>query len=128
MTGWCNGSAGFAVLYAAAARVLGRPVDLARAEAAALDAWTHPPPGPDLCCGATGAAYAMLSLSRATGHRRWVARARGLAEHAFHLRATGTGRTRRPQSLFQGTAGLVSLLVDLSTPGSATFPLIESLP
>jgi serine/threonine-protein kinase len=128
MTGWCNGSAGFVLLYLAAHRVLGRQVDLARAHAAAWDVSTRPAGSFDLCCGATGGAYALLAMARATGERRWVTRARALADYAFHHRDAAPKEALQSGNLFRGQAGLMLLLAELDDPGTATFPLIESLP
>lgn len=126
MPGWCNGSAGMALLWCAAHRQLGRPEDLVRAERAAMDAWTNPAGGWELCCGLTGRAYAALALARSTGRPLWLERARRLADRAFQARGSpGAAGPAQRASLFRGEAGLLLLQAELEQPGQARYPLFE---
>jgi len=120
---WCNGSAGLAQLWLLAGRVFPGARFEALAERAAWHAWQSPHEDADLCCGRTGRAYAMLSVYRATGARRWLDRARSLAdaaaEHPKRFRSTYR------MSLTKGHSGLALLAADLSRPEDACMPLLE---
>ena len=74
--GWCSGSAGHAVLWTLAHEELGDRRHLELAERAGRYAIDHPAADPDLCCGATGRGFALLSLYRATGRGELAGRGR----------------------------------------------------
>jgi serine/threonine-protein kinase len=122
-SGWCNGSAGFIPLWGAAARAFGRAEDLRRAEGAAWDAWQSQNAAWSLCCGTTGRAFALCEAARLTGDRRWVSRARILADQAVRQHDTDHSPSEHRHSLFRGEAGLTLLLAELEQPGAASFPL-----
>ena len=125
-SGWCNGSAGFVHLWAAAHRVFGREEELRRMEGAAIETWSSDNSAWSLCCGTTGRAFAMLTAARVTGKSRWLSRARVLASRAVRLCETDLTREHH-HSLFRGDAGLALLLAELEQPSLARFPLFETL-
>jgi len=120
-SGWCNGSAGFVLLFSLASRMLSDPSYFTLAAAAAEHTWRVRNPSPSLCCGATGDGYAYLNLYRATGNKLWLQRAGRSAEVAMNV-------DRHNYSLFVGKAGVVVLLSDLERPESAWIPLLEREP
>lgn len=123
--GWCNGSAGFVQLWAAAFRALGREEDLRRMEAAALDTWLSDTSDWSLCCGTTGRAFALLCAARVTGENRWISRARVLASRAVQF-CEGDNQPEHKHSLFRGDGGPTLLLAELDQPSVADFPVFES--
>lgn len=126
MPGWCQGSAGYVLLWSEAHHALGRAEFGALVERAAWNAWESPATVPSLCCGLGGRAYALLTCYRQTGAREWLTRAADLADRAArHAAAAGTNRPYA-MSLFKGDVGLAVLAADLAAPESACLPMFEA--
>jgi serine/threonine-protein kinase len=126
MPGWCNGNAGHVFLWTLAHELFDDPRQLELARRAAWGMWEQGVHFNNVCCGAAGCAYAMLSLFRRTGDREWLAKARGLG----HRIATQPDPPRpdtpgNAHSLYKGDIGLIVLLDDLEEPASARMPLFE---
>jgi serine/threonine-protein kinase len=120
---WCNGAAGHAQLWTCAERRWPDAGFDRLADAAAWTACDAPFEGPgDLCCGLAGRAYAVLARHRRTGERRWLARARVLAERAVARPAIPPHRL---DSLYHGDVGLALLVAELEAPELARMPLFE---
>jgi hypothetical protein len=139
---WCHGAPGAVFLWCAAHEVLGGAdaAYLRAAERAGELVWARGllKKGPGLCHGVSGNAYALLRLWRATRDDKWLQRARAFA--GFMVSEAGRADWSAPHngaSLFEGLAGGVCLLAELSAlDGAATpppavalammgFPLIE---
>lgn len=124
--GWCNGSAGFVLLYLLAHRSLG---DRAWLDVATAGAWhvCEAPLGiPDLCCGSAGRAYALLGLYRSTGEHAWLQRACSIAERAAADVRSRDVAEGEALGLFKGLLGLVTLVSDLRRPERSAMPLFEA--
>jgi len=121
--GWCHGSAGHAMLWAQAHRVLAdeRFLDLARA--AAEHSWIETVENGQLCCGSAGQAYASLCVHRLTGEGRYADRARAMLERSMTY--VGSPGMRR-DSLYKGDVGVALLEADLAEPYLSAMPLFES--
>lgn len=119
--GWCNGSAGYAMTFAALARLTGREDHIRAAERAALDAWSETIDYHDLCCGAGGAAYAQLTLHRLTGDQSWLARAAEMRDRAIE----SMGRMTPSFGLYKGAVGVSLLCLETAYPERARMPLFE---
>jgi serine/threonine-protein kinase len=120
MPGWCNGTAGYTMLFALAHEVLRAPTYADLAERAAASAWNIETPHGSLCCGNGGNGYAFLATYRLTGARVWLDRARVAARRAFGDRA------KLPRdSLYQGRVGIALLASELDRPATAAMPLFE---
>ncbi|MEE6165603.1 MULTISPECIES: serine/threonine protein kinase [unclassified Mycolicibacterium] len=117
--GWCNGSAGLAFLWTAAARAVGRPEYLKLATEAASACRPHDSGLHDLCCGTVGQAYACLNVYRETMDLLWLDKCKRLAAVAVN------GQSGPTSSLYKGSLGLNCLLLDLDTPKSSRMPLFE---
>ena len=125
MPGWCNGSAGFVHLWLLAHQLLGDEEFFRLAEGAAWHAWEAPKPeAPDLCCGLSGRAYALLALYRHTDDVEWLGRGRSLADRAVAAATSNPGEYR--DSLYRGDLGVAVLGADLTRPDDAAMPLFES--
>jgi serine/threonine-protein kinase len=124
MPGWCNGSAGFVFLWTLAysSTCDERFADLA--ESAAWNTWEDSTTLPDLCCGLTGRAYALLNFYRFSGKKVWLDRALTLGSRAASSYA-GNGQGEERLSLFGGEVGTAVLLADLKHPEEAFMPLFE---
>lgn len=118
-SGWCNGSAGLAFLWTAAARIVGRPEYLKLATGAASACRPHESGLHDLCCGTLGQAYACLNVYRETMDPLWLDKCKRLAAVAVN------GQSGPTSSLYKGSLGLNCLLLDLDNPESSRMPLFE---
>jgi serine/threonine protein kinase len=98
MSGWCNGPAGHALLWALA----------------------HDLPLGNLCCGLAGVGYACAAAHRVTGDAVWLSRARNAGRRACEDRSPEFHR----DSLYKGAVGAVLLLEQLDC-GSAAAPFVE---
>jgi serine/threonine-protein kinase len=121
MDGWCNGSAGYAMLYALAYEGLGESCYGELAERAALSACASSISLGTLCCGQAGIGYASLAAYRVTGSNQWVGRARASARLAALDRSPYMLR----DALYKGAVGVALLVDELSAPGAASMPLLE---
>lgn len=123
---WCNGAAGFALLWARAYEHTRDVVYLRHAREAARVTLTHVDGAPaDLCCGLAGRAYALLAMDRIAPDRDWFERACAMASRAATVMLGECGPW--PNGLYKGYPGLACLRHDLSTPPAARagFPLVE---
>jgi serine/threonine-protein kinase len=125
MPGWCQGSAGYVLLWSQAHRTFGRDGYGALVERSAWNAWESTATVASLCCGLAGRAYALLTCYRHTGDPRWLSRARGLADRAARNAASGGIDRPFAMSLFKGDVGLAVLAADLAAPEAACLPLFE---
>jgi len=120
---WCNGDAGLVFLWLLAAEVLSTPHYRQLAEQAG---WNVADRGPDrmadLCCGASGRAYAFLALYRETGDEIWLRRAHRFCEHAARDVDPDADDAHR---LYKGALGVALLVNELEDPSRARMPLFE---
>ena len=128
--GWCNGSAGFAQLWALAFELTGETEFLEFAERTGADAVAGDEAEiPTLCCGWGGDAYAALSLYRVTGDGTWLEQARRLGAKAAAQPAADYGGENDllngEHGLLQGEPGVALLLTELEQPARAGMPLYE---
>lgn len=122
MDGWCNGSAGHAMLFALACRIFGRPEFGILAERAATSACSSLSRLGSLCCGQAGIGYALLAVHRLTGDPVWLRRARSAARRAAGDRSKHFVR----DALYKGGVGVALLAEDLDAPEEGAMPLFES--
>jgi serine/threonine-protein kinase len=125
MPGWCNGNAGHVFLWTLAHKVFGDPYYRALGEQAAwgiVEQRTH---FNNVCCGAAGCAYAMLSLYRATGDDAWLKQARRYADRVATIPDPPSERATDVNSLYKGEIGAIVLLDDMGAPEQSRMPLFE---
>jgi serine/threonine-protein kinase len=123
--GWCNGNAGHVFLWTIADRVLGDPSYRDLARRAAWGMIEQPSAFNNLCCGATGCAYALLNLYRHTNDRSWLAHARRYADRVATVPDPPPEHPTDVNSLYKGEIGMMVLLDDLADPERARMPLFE---
>jgi hypothetical protein len=121
MDGWCNGSAGHAMLYALACRSLKEPRFGEVAERAALAACNSSLALGTLCCGQGGIGYALLSVYRLNGSEQWLRRARACLRRA----AADVSPQFLRDALYKGAVGVALLAEELKAPEQAAMPLFE---
>jgi len=121
LEGWCNGSAGYTLLWALAHNVLGESRFGEFAERAAISAWNSEIAAGTLCCGQSGIGYALLAAHRLTGSQQWLHRARVCARRA----AGDKSPDFLPDALYKGAVGVVLLTEEVKAPRSAAMPLFE---
>jgi eukaryotic-like serine/threonine-protein kinase len=121
MDGWCNGAAGYAMLYALAYSVLREARFAVIAEQAAISAHLGATTNGSLCCGQGGIGYGLLTLHRLTGDTVWLQRARSAARQAEVY-----GLKQLPRdALYQGALGVALLTDDLNDAAGGAMPLFE---
>jgi eukaryotic-like serine/threonine-protein kinase len=118
--GWCNGSAGHALLWALAHELLGAPDYRVYAVRSALSAWSSEIKLGTICCGLAGIGYACAAAHRVTGDGVWLSRARLAARRACEDRSKWFYR----DSLYKGAVGAVLLYEELDASRAAT-PFLE---
>ena len=119
--GWCNGTAGYVMLYGLAYEVLGGSLFLDIATRAANSSWaTHMRLG-SLCCGLAGVAYGFASMYRLTGSAVWLDRAK------IALGSAASERFVLRDSLYRGALGVAVLADDLRAPSQTSMPLFEPM-
>lgn len=121
MEGWCNGTAGYAMLYGLAHEVLDAGRFGETAERAALSAWAAETQLGTLCCGLGGIGYAMLAIHRLTGSDLWLERARATTRRA----AADSSKYFMRDALYKGAVGVAVLAEDIKRPETAAMPLFE---
>lgn len=117
---WCNGSAGFVLLWTKAFEVTHNVKWLQLAEEAGRHAALHPHKGASLCCGLPGRTFALAHLYRATGSQEWIDYASRCVERAEVKEETHI------HSLFQGIPGWEIARVELLNPDKMVFPTLAS--
>jgi len=141
---WCHGSPGHVLLLVKACAVFGEKHYLRRAETLCDDV-IYPRgilrKGVGLCHGISGNAYCFLSVYRGrlleqkkgkstdqaalAENERYLQMARDFASFAIDKHAALENIPDRPHTLFEGMAGLATLLLDLQDPENAAFPCFE---
>lgn len=123
-TSWCHGTAGYALLWSLAQRILPDHDFAELAILAGEHAWKASAPDTGhLCCGAAGQGYAFLALHRLTGDGIYVDRAKQRLEHGISFVGT---RGMSTDSLYKGDLGLALLECELSEPSMAAMPIFEA--
>ncbi|KAK7082421.1 Glutathione S-transferase lancl1 [Halocaridina rubra] len=121
---WCHGAPGGVFLFAKAYEVFGNQSYLDQAKKCAECVWERGLlwKGYGLCHGTAGNGYALLYMYQVTKDTEYLYQA---AQFARWCQDYGTHRCRtpdRPMSLFEGLAGTIYFLTDLTNPESAKFP------
>jgi serine/threonine-protein kinase len=121
MEGWCDGTAGYALVYALAYDVFRAGSFGEIAEGAALSAWAAEKQIGTLCCGLGGIGYALLAAYRLTGSEVRLERARAITRRAS---ADGSKYFRR-DALYKGAVDVAVLAEDVKEPETAAMPLFD---
>jgi lantibiotic modifying enzyme len=145
---WCHGATGHILLLVKAFEIFHEDKYLVKAQNIATRVLIPRgllKKGVGLCHGISGNAYALLAIHRATIKLRkkscldqaqddsnlhsseWLAMAINFAVFALEKLDELKDVPDRPYSLFEGMAGLSSLLIDLCEPDVAEFPLFGSV-
>lgn len=83
--GWCNGTAGFLLLWMEAAKASPNDRFATLAEASAQFTLAHPDETPNLCCGLSGRAIGLASYADWTKSEVWQRKAAELADRAADI-------------------------------------------
>lgn len=104
--GWCNGTAGFLLLWMTASDVYGATRFAQLAEASACYTLGHTDATANLCCGRAGRAIALSIYGAWTGSEVWREKARQIAQE-IHM-------PRDHHSVFRGLAGAQLAILETS--------------
>lgn len=121
--GWCNGSAGHIFLWSLLYKHFKDERYLAIADRTAqhmlhdTDAGIY-----NLCCGMAGQAYALLSLYKVTGEKKYLQNTVDLKQRILNTISIPSDRIN---SLYKSLPGAAVLLCELERPALARMPLFE---
>ncbi|WP_374772090.1 protein kinase [Streptomyces sp. NBC_01310] len=121
MPGWCNGSAGQTFLWTQAYQQFGYEQFLELAEKSAWNCWEESYNIENLCCGISGAAYALENFHKLTGEHQWCGKAQDMAARALDMARSAPFSP----SLYKGTAGVALTAASLLQPHTAVMPMFE---
>ncbi|XP_071528976.1 lanC-like protein 2 [Panulirus ornatus] len=121
---WCHGAPGAIFLFAKAYQVYGNISYLEHAKKCGECIWERGllKKGYGLCHGSAGNGYALLYLYQVTGDAVYLYRAAQFGRWCQEYGTHGCRTPDRPLSLFEGLAGNIHFLVDLTRPDEAKFP------
>ncbi|XP_057320711.1 lanC-like protein 2 [Microplitis mediator] len=121
---WCHGAPSMTMLFALAHEVFARQDYLEIAKDCGEVVWCRGllKKGSGICHGVSGNAYTFLCLYQKTKELKHLYRACKFAEWCFDYEKHQARIPDRPYSLFEGLAGIIYYLIDLTVPSSAKFP------
>ncbi|XP_060837330.1 lanC-like protein 3 homolog [Rhopalosiphum padi] len=125
---WCHGAPGVVYLLAKAYLVFKEPSYLECCLKCGDLVWTKGllKKGPGLCHGIAGNGYVFLLLYRLTGDTKHLNRALQFGKFIFTDECIqGSRRPDNLYSLYEGLAGTVCYLSDLTQPDKASFPFLD---
>ncbi|MEY4668636.1 MAG: hypothetical protein RL518_1335 [Pseudomonadota bacterium] len=123
MASWCNGTAGFTLLWTEAFLATGDAHWLTLAREAARHCSTYFDGLNSVCCGLAGRGYALAILGSASGEQEWMDAARACLQRA----AVGTPDVSRyPHSLFKGVLGHELAKLEVAKGEGIVFPTLAS--
>ncbi|XP_067676711.1 lanC-like protein 3 [Haliotis asinina] len=125
---WCHGAPGIIYLFVRAFKVWGDEKYLQACVRCGEVTWHRGllRKGPGICHGVAGSGYVFLVLYRLTGHKKFLHRAQQYAEFLYTPEFQSGARVPdSPYSLYEGWAGTVCYLADLTQPESAELPLFD---
>ncbi|KAM8823866.1 lanC-like protein 2 [Spinachia spinachia] len=124
---WCHGAPGIVHMLIMAYRVFKEEKYLKEATDCAEVIWQRGllRKGYGICHGTAGNGYAFLSLYKLTQDKKYLYRACKFAEWCLAYGTHGCRIPDRPYSLFEGMAGAIYYLSELSHPEASCFPAFE---
>jgi serine/threonine protein kinase len=123
MASWCNGTAGFILLWSEAYLATGDSQWLSLARRAARHCMTYIENLNSLCCGLAGRAYALAILGSVSGEDEWF----DAAEQCLRRKSGGTPDVaQHHHSLFKGVLGHELARLEVSKRDGISFPTLAS--
>lgn len=122
MPSWCNGAAGYVFLWTLAHKLLKNDFYSDLATKTAHNVREDLGKTANLCCGFTGAAYALLNIYKHTGDRQWYDAAKTMTIRALQDKSPSQFSE---YSLYKGKLGVTLLTFDLAYPELSAMPLLE---
>ncbi|XP_061569120.1 lanC-like protein 2 [Cololabis saira] len=124
---WCHGAGGVLHLLVLGSQVFQEDKYLKEAVESADVVWQRGllRKGYGICHGAAGNGYAFLTLYKLTRDPKHLYRACKFAEWCLDYGTHGCRIPDRPYSLFEGMAGTIHYLSELTDPESSRFPAFE---
>ncbi|XP_013409667.1 lanC-like protein 2 [Lingula anatina] len=124
---WCHGAPGWIHMFILAYKVFNDKKYMSAAKSCSEVIWQRGllRKGYGICHGVAGNAYGFLALYQATQDVKHLHRAIKFAEWCFDYGKHGCRTPDRPLSLFEGLAGTIYFLADLTNPQKAKFPAFQ---
>lgn len=124
---WCHGAPGVIHMLIMAHKVFKEEKYLKEAAECAEVIWQRGllRKGYGICHGTAGNGYAFLSLYKLTQEKKYLYRACKFAEWCLEYGTHGCRIPDRPYSLFEGMAGAIHYLSEMTNPEASCFPAFE---
>ncbi|XP_047205720.1 lanC-like protein 2 [Girardinichthys multiradiatus] len=124
---WCHGAPGVIHMLIMAYKVFKEEKYLKEAADCAEVIWQRGllRKGYGICHGTAGNGYAFLTLYKLNQEKKYLYRACKFAEWCLDYGAHGCRIPDRPYSLFEGMAGTIHYLSEMTNPEASSFPAFE---
>ncbi|KAM6953279.1 lanC-like protein 2 [Aplochiton taeniatus] len=124
---WCHGAPGVVHMLIMAHKVFKEEKYLRDAQECGEVVWQRGllRKGYGICHGTAGNAYTFLALYQLSQEKKYLYRACKFAEWCMDYGTHGCRIPDRPYSLFEGMAGAIHFLSELSQPDTSCFPAFE---
>jgi serine/threonine-protein kinase len=120
LASWCNGTAGFVLLWIEVYKATNDEKWLQLALEAGQITAAHHDRYSSLCCGAAGRSFALVSLYQETKDKSW------LVKSEWCLGRARTAANPHIHSLYKGIPGLELARLELKNPDLMSFPLLAT--
>lgn len=126
MSGWCNGSAGIAMLLCETVQITKEKKYLPIIEKFIWHCWEDSATNPNLCCGLSGRAYALSYYALLSKKSIWHVRAQYLADKAIESSKTVNLKEMPTHSLYKGQLGVALMALEITNTDQVSMPFFAS--
>lgn len=126
ISGWCNGSAGIAMLLCDVVQITQEKKYLPIIEKFIWHCWEDNTTAPNLCCGLSGRAYALAYYGHLSKNPIWQTRAQYLADKAIESNKTVNLKEMPAHSLYKGQLGIALMALEIANTDQISMPFFAS--
>jgi len=126
ISGWCNGSAGIAMLLCDVVKITQERKYLPIIEKFIWHCWEDNTTAPNLCCGLSGRAYALAYYGHLSKNPIWQTRAQYLADKAIESNYTVNPEDMPTHSLYKGQLGIALMALEIASTSQISMPFFAS--
>jgi len=126
ISGWCNGSAGIAMLLCETVQITQEEKYLPIIEKFIWHCWEDSATNPNLCCGLSGRAYALSYYALLSNKSIWQTRAIYLADKAIESSKTVNLEEMPIHSLYKGQLGVGLMALEVTNTNQVSMPFFAN--